>query len=128
MYCPNCGAENRQERRFCAKCGALIGIRCPNCSFVNEPGDNFCGGCGQALAALGPSVEPPSSSSSILQHEIPSAERRQITVMFCDLVGSTELSEKLEAEQLREVIRSFQETCRAVIVRFEGFIARYMGD
>ena len=56
------------------------------------------------------------------------AERRQLTVMFCDLVGSTALASRLDPEDLREVISSFQNTCREAIERYAGFIARYMGD
>ena len=56
------------------------------------------------------------------------AERRQLTVMFCDLVGSTELATRLDPEELSEVIRAFQDKCAGVISRFGGYIARYMGD
>ena len=56
------------------------------------------------------------------------AERRQLTVMFCDLVGSTALSERLDPEDLREVLRAYREACHAVIDRFEGHIANYIGD
>jgi class 3 adenylate cyclase/predicted ATPase len=56
------------------------------------------------------------------------AERRQLTVMFCDLVGSTALSEQLDPEELREVVRAYQEVSAAVISRFDGHIAQYLGD
>jgi class 3 adenylate cyclase len=56
------------------------------------------------------------------------AERRQLTVMFCDLVGSTQLSEQLDPEDLREVVLAYQETCGKVINRFEGHIAQHLGD
>ena len=56
------------------------------------------------------------------------AERRQLTVMFCDLVGSTTLSTQLDPEELREVEQSYQETCTAVIQRYEGHIAQHLGD
>jgi len=56
------------------------------------------------------------------------AERRQLTVMFCDLVGSTELATSLDPEQLRELMRAYQHTCREVIERYEGHIAQYLGD
>lgn len=69
-------------------------------------------------------VSSPSSPPSLS----PEAERRQLTVMFCDLVGSTALSTKLDPEDLREVITSFQNECREAIERYAGFIARYMGD
>jgi predicted ATPase/class 3 adenylate cyclase len=56
------------------------------------------------------------------------AERRQLTVMFCDLVGSTEMSQQLDPEDLREVNRAYQDACKAAIERYEGYVARYMGD
>ncbi len=58
----------------------------------------------------------------------PEAERRQLTVMFCDLVGSTDLSGKLDPEDLREVVRAYQKTAAEVIERYEGHIAQYLGD
>ncbi len=59
---------------------------------------------------------------------VPQAERRQLTVMFCDLVGSTALSERLDPEDLREVVKAYQETCDTVIQRFEGTIMQFQGD
>ena len=56
------------------------------------------------------------------------SERRQLTIMFCDLVGSTELSRKLDPEQLREVMRAYQQVCRHVIERYAGHVAQYLGD
>jgi hypothetical protein len=56
------------------------------------------------------------------------AERRQLTVMFCDLVDSTTLSSQLDPEDLREVVRAYQATCAEVIQRFDGYIAQYLGD
>jgi class 3 adenylate cyclase/predicted ATPase len=56
------------------------------------------------------------------------AEHRQLTVMFCDLVGSTELSERLDAEDLSEVVTAYQKTCAASIESFEGHVAQYLGD
>ena len=58
----------------------------------------------------------------------PEAERRQLTVMFCDLQGSTALSQQLDPEELRDVIRGYQEVCAAAVGRFEGHIAKYLGD
>ncbi|MCP4335627.1 MAG: AAA family ATPase [Gammaproteobacteria bacterium] len=56
------------------------------------------------------------------------AEHRQLTMMFCDLVGSTELSLQLDPEDLRDVNRAYQDTCKSAIERYEGYVARYMGD
>jgi class 3 adenylate cyclase len=61
-------------------------------------------------------------------HAAPEAERRQLTVLFCDLVDSTALSSQLDPEDLREVVRAYQTTCAEVIQRFDGHIAQYLGD
>jgi class 3 adenylate cyclase len=56
------------------------------------------------------------------------AERRQLTVLFCDLVGSTELAARLDPEDLREVMRAYQAACAEVVGRFEGHVAKFLGD
>ena len=70
------------------------------------------------------SVPAPSPAASAP----PEAERRQLTVLFCDLVDSTVLASQLDPEDLREVVRAYQDTCAKVIARFEGHIAQYLGD
>src|SRR3954454_14487439 len=74
-----------------------------------------------ALTATPASAPPPASAPA-------QAERRQLTVMFCDLVGSTALSIGMDPEDLRDVITSFQNRCSAAIRRYNGFLAKYMGD
>src|SRR5262245_44359051 len=69
-------------------------------------------------------VSPPPAPT----RSTPEAERRQLTVLFCDLVDSTQLSQQLDPEDLRQVVRAYQETAAAVIQRFEGHIAQYLGD
>jgi class 3 adenylate cyclase len=73
--------------------------------------------------------EPPAQSGSppSAPHS-PDAERRQLTVLFCDLVDSTVLASQLDLEEWREVARAYQETCAQVIARYEGHIAQYLGD
>ena len=56
------------------------------------------------------------------------AERRQLTVMFCDLVGSTAMSARLDPEDMREIIRAYQDACSGAVARYDGFIAKFMGD
>src|SRR5262249_38505517 len=60
--------------------------------------------------------------------QLPEAERRQLTVLFCDLVDSTVLASQLDPEEWREVVRAYQDTCAHVIAHFEGYIPRYLGD
>jgi class 3 adenylate cyclase/tetratricopeptide (TPR) repeat protein len=70
----------------------------------------------------------PAPQQSPAPVETAEAERRQLTVMFCDLVGSTALSETLDPEDLRELNKAYQEAASAEIERYAGFVARYMGD
>jgi len=56
------------------------------------------------------------------------AQRRQLTVMFCDLVGSTALTQRLDPEQLRELMRAYQQACAAIIEKYQGHVAQYLGD
>jgi class 3 adenylate cyclase len=73
-------------------------------------------------------ASPPQAASAETASHRPEAERRQLTVMFCDVVDSTRLSSQLDPEDYREVIRAYQATCAEVIQRFEGHIAQYLGD
>src|SRR5262249_17576717 len=73
-------------------------------------------------------VSPPQVEAPPGGPPTPDAERRQLPVMFCDLVDSTRLASQLDPEDLREVVRAYQETCAKVIARFEGHIAQYLGD
>ena len=136
MECQACGSENREGRRFCSECGASLASPCPQCAFVNEPGEKFCGGCGVSLApASAPGASKPETAQTPTpsprvdrKHEETEATRRQLTVMFCDLVGSTALSERLDPEDLSELLEAYQDTCAAAINRFDGYIGRYVGD
>jgi class 3 adenylate cyclase/predicted ATPase len=75
-----------------------------------------------------PDVSPAQGATAAVAPPTPEAERRQLTVLFCDLVGSTALSAQLDPEDLREVVRAYQEVCAKVVARFEGHIAQYLGD
>lgn len=90
---------------------------CPGCTFVNPEGFRFCGRCGTWLGEDGAPSAPE-----------PRAERRQVTVLFSDLVGSTALSRQLDPEDLRRVIRGYQLVCEPVIERHGGYISRFLGD
>ncbi len=101
--------------------GALQ-ITCAKCGFASPTGFKFCGSCGQPFSALTPPPVPPA------REEVSRADRRQITVLFCDLADSTPLSEALDPEELREVVRAYQAACAGPIERYEGHIAQYLGD
>ena len=106
MECPSCRAEVPDGKRFCRECGAPLPALCPSCGSLNPPSTKFCGDCGAKLGAASttrpaarPEPTPPPPPST--------AERRQLTVMFCDLVGSTRLASRLDPEDLREVIGAY---------------------
>jgi TOMM system kinase/cyclase fusion protein len=73
-------------------------------------------------------VQPVQETSSSVEPHAPEAERRQLTVMFCDLVGSTSLSGEFDPEDYRAVVRQYQQVCSEVIQRYDGHIAQYLGD
>src|ERR1700691_1595504 len=83
-----------------------------------------------AIAKLASTSDATANVSAIAAPEVatPSGERRQLTVMFCDLVGSTALSEKLDPEDLRSLLHAYRMHCGKVIARYDGFVARYVGD
>jgi class 3 adenylate cyclase len=88
----------------------------------------WVGSAAQSPVPQTPDPQIPDVRRQTLDPRPSEAERRQLTVMFCDLVGSTPLSQQFDLEELREVILAYQEACARVIQRFEGHLARYIGD
>jgi class 3 adenylate cyclase len=78
--------------------------------------------------AVSPTPARPPPAKSTAPSSMDAAERRQLTVMFCDLVGSTAMSARLDPEDMREVIRAYQDACSGAVARYDGFIARFFGD
>ncbi|MBI4641214.1 MAG: AAA family ATPase, partial [Candidatus Tectomicrobia bacterium] len=133
MICPTCQHENRAGAKFCEECGAKLAARCPHCGHEVNPQARFCDECGTPLVNVVPPLIPSHTvdtpvESQPIEPQTPQAERRQITAMFCDLVGSTPLSQQLDPEELRKVLQNYQALCAKVIGRFEGYLARYFGD
>jgi class 3 adenylate cyclase len=120
MICPRCGATVLESRRACGECGSPMPWKCSACGSVNPPDRRVCRGCG---AAVGATAAPPAASPSGM---LP--ERRLLTVMFVDLVESTALGARLDPEDLRDVIAAYHGCVTSLVGRFEGFVARYMGD
>ena len=89
-------------------------VNCPSCGFASARLARFCSSCGKELKAI---TSAPSD-----------AEHRRVCVLFCDLVGSTQLSLRLDAEDLRNVMGAYQRECEAVVYRHDGFVAQYRGD
>ncbi|HXW23984.1 MAG TPA: adenylate/guanylate cyclase domain-containing protein [Xanthobacteraceae bacterium] len=122
--CPRCGANLPRGKKFCGDCGLPLPWQCATCGAQNPAGKKFCGDCGTALLHATPvpqDIHPVPAAT-------PMAERRHLTVMFADLVGSTELSARLDPEDLRHVLADYRGCATELIARFGGFVARYVGD
>ena len=140
MQCARCQHQNRDGAKFCDACGARLAAPCPACGSENRPAARFCNECGASLTTTAAAPSPPTAQPATQIDQpapaappptssfTPDAERRQLTVMFCDLADSTTLSGQLDPEDLREVIRAYQADCCEVIQRYEGYIAQYLGD
>src|SRR5947209_3471550 len=117
MRCQSCGTENREGRKFCAECGSPLAAACPACGAANEPGERFCGECGAALGEAAPSAARGSG-----------AERRLVSVLFADLVDFTPLSETRDAEEVRELLSRYFDSCRRIIALYGGTVEKFIGD
>ena len=140
MKCPRCQHDNREGRRFCAECGASLALACPACSFANEPGEKFCGGCGAPLEA--PAGTAPDSRFSSPESYTPKhlaeriltskaaleGERKQVTVLFADLKGSTELLADRDPEEARRLLDPVLTLMMEAVHRYEGTVNQVMGD
>ncbi len=93
-------------------------MRCPDCGEVNPGGNKFCSECGSRLS-------PQAGGAPSLKR---TAERRQLTMLFCDLVNSTPLSRRLDPEKVRDIIRIYRDRCAHIIGAYEGTVSGYAGD
>lgn len=115
VECPACRHSNPETARFCANCGEPLLRTCPQCKRPVGPGDRFCSACGARVAQKSPTGEPP-------------AELRPTAILFCDLVGSTALSESLDPDDLRVLIRTYHDACAKAVARYDGHVVKYLGD
>ena len=103
MNCPHCQQENTAGSRFCESCGAALESACGSCGAAISGTARFCQHCGQRVEMVAVPEGSSASAEAPVAFEQTSGERRQLSVMFCDLVGSTELGQRLDPEDLREV-------------------------
>jgi len=130
MRCSRCGSENEAARKFCGECGQPLAAVCSACATANPPGTKFCGECG---APLGSQPRPrvisvagdPALRASVAAQL---TEIRRVSVLFADLVGFTSLSESRDAEEVRDLLSRYFETCRQLIARYGGSVEKFIGD
>ena len=149
MECPACGADNSASAKFCDSCGASLAPACPACGHRNRPSSRFCMECGAPLAAParpgGPSAGPPSASpesytrpgASVPQHlaerilatrDALEGERKQVTVLFADVAGSTELIRDRDPEEAQALLEPALHLMMGAVHRYEGMVNRVLGD
>lgn len=124
MLCIGCGIELPSEPRFCHACGTRQTRNCASCAAELPPDARFCGACGAKVEAL-PSAKRDLSRRAMLGAD---ADRRQLTVLFCDLAGSTEMSRALDVEDFRSLVNQYHLTAARQVERLGGHVAQYLGD
>ena len=139
MTCPACGHDNREAARFCDSCGRPLEARCPACGQPARPGARFCDGCGTPLAPS--SVQPAAASrapASYTPHHLAErilkegralrGERKEVTVLFVDVQGSTELAGALDPEEFHSVMDGAFQLMLDAVHRWEGTVNQFTGD
>jgi class 3 adenylate cyclase/tetratricopeptide (TPR) repeat protein len=145
MNCPECQFDNRTGAKFCIECGNKLEINCSKCSHLNPSGSKFCEECGSALSLL--SAPPPKDLSFdekiekiqkylpeglteriLSQKERIEGERKNVTVMFCDMQGSTALSERLGPEEAYTIMDEIYEILIHKVHDYEGTVNEMTGD
>lgn len=141
MTCPKCQLENREEAIFCRSCGASLvsDISCPNCEASNPPDSKFCEKCGRNLKP--PKANPPLKyseprsytpkflSDKILKTRSSTAgERKLVTVFFADVANYTSISEKIDPEEVHQMMDGCFKILMDEIHKYEGTINQFTGD
>ncbi|MGO9138558.1 MAG: adenylate/guanylate cyclase domain-containing protein, partial [Syntrophales bacterium] len=119
MKCPKCQFENRDGAKFCKDCGHKLEALCSQCGAINLPDSRYCDSCGQRLDA----VEQKEKKISA-----PEGERKHVTVLFSDVSGYTTMSEKLDPEEVKEIMGQIIDGVSRAIKQYGGFMEKYVGD
>ena len=138
MTCPHCQHANPVDARFCTSCGQPLVLLCLVCQTPNTPDSRFCKACGTSLAApprpdlrtaAPQSYTPRHLTEKILtSRSALEGERKQVTVLFCDLVNSTGLAERLGPEAMHTLLNRFFELALAEVHSYEGTVNQFLGD
>ncbi len=139
MRCPKCQFDNREGAKFCNECGHKFELTCPECGVPNRVGSNFCDECGYDLSypKEAPSIdysEPQSYTPKFLADKILTSrssiegERKLVTVLFADVASYTAMSEKLDPEEVHQIMDGCFEILMDEIHKYEGTINQFTGD
>jgi class 3 adenylate cyclase/predicted ATPase len=125
LTCTSCGAENTAGKKFCTECGKSLTPVCPTCGAEIAGTEKFCGECGALLSGAASPAAPTSEPQPVAAG---AAERRLVSVLFADLVGFTPLSESRDAEEVRELLSRYFDSCRRLIELYGGTVEKFIGD
>ncbi|MGD9046171.1 MAG: adenylate/guanylate cyclase domain-containing protein, partial [Desulfobacterales bacterium] len=139
MLCPKCQFDNREGAKFCKECGAKLELVCPKCDESISPDSKFCDECGYDLSkpAIAPPVhyaEPQSYTPRFLADKILTTrssiegERKLVTVLFADVANYTSISEKIDPEEVHQMMDGCFKILMDEIHRYEGTINQFTGD
>src|SRR5262245_29611223 len=120
MRCAACSHENFAGARFCSDCGGGLERICDACGHASGTGAQFCSACGRSMASAAAAVRNGADA-------LP-GERRQLTVLFCDIVGSTDLAARLDPEEWHAIGARYQRCGAEAVHRFGGHVAKFLGD
>ena len=123
MRCAACNRENLPAARFCSECGGGLERICEGCGHASGAGAQFCSACGRSLVPGEPAVVHRAPASDVLV-----GERRQLTVLFCDIVGSTDLVARLDVEEWHAINAGYQRCGAEAVERLGGHVASFHGD
>jgi hypothetical protein len=132
ILCMACNQPNNPTMRSCGDCGAPLPLLCPACGGDNPPGKRFCGHCGSPLPGAGPpraavpAAPPAAAPGPALRPD--DQERRLVTILFSDLVGSTALGETLDPEEALTLVSAAQEALAETVRHYGGHVAKLLGD
>jgi len=115
--CTQCQFDKPLGMKYCGLCGSVLPRQCPECSFSKPSNNKLYGQCGHLAGPAASST----NTSTIKPHTIDHADRRQLTVMFCDLTDSALFSDMLDPEEFRNIIRRYQAACAEVITQNGGY-------
>ncbi len=123
MDCRACGRTNREGAKFCAGCATPLAPACASCGNELAPDARFCDQCGTSVAEA-----TPAPADADVDADVDVAVRKTVTVLFCDLVGSTSFAEQVDAEAARDAMADYHTMARKVIEEAGGSVAKFIGD
>ncbi|CAB5101168.1 hypothetical protein D3OALGA1CA_3254 [Olavius algarvensis associated proteobacterium Delta 3] len=119
MKCPECLTDNPETYKFCRECGSDLTLVCPGCGSHHAPDDKFCGECGHDVTRSTVSATPKSAFAG---------ERRNVTVLFSDMSGYTFMTERLDPEDVKNLMQRILGAVTQTVTKYDGFVERVIGD